>query len=103
VKRRGCPSRAKQREQDLIAQMTAQAEAHLMAARAQWEMESEKKARAAIEPFKGLLARTEMERDEAREAASESIRQVQNLEKKLTEVSSFLNSWRNGKHLVGAS
>jgi ribosome modulation factor len=26
---------------------------------------------------------------------------VQNLEKKLTEASSFLNGWRNGKNLVG--
>src|SRR5438034_5674052 len=94
---------AKQREQDLVAQLSAQAEARQMAAQAQWETESENKMRAAIEPFKALLVRTEKERDEAKQFASESARQVQNLEKKLSEVSSFLNSWRNGKHLVGAA
>jgi hypothetical protein len=95
--------KAKQHEQDLVAQLTAQAEARQMAVQAHWEAESEKKTRAAIEPFKSLLARTEKERDEARQTASESVRQVQNLEKKLTEASSFLNGWRNGKNLVGAA
>jgi hypothetical protein len=90
-------AKAMQREQDLVAQLTAQAEARQIAAQAQWEMEAEKKTRAAIEPFKGLLARAEKERDEARQTASEGIRQVQNLEKKLTEASSFLNGLRNGK------
>ncbi len=80
---------AKQREQDLIAQLAAQAEAQKMVAQ-QWEAESEKRTRAAIEPLKDLLARAEKERDAA---AS----QVQNLESKLTEVSSFLNGWKNGK------
>jgi len=94
---------ARQREQDLTTQLSAQAEAHQMAAQAQWEAESEKKTRAAIEPFKALLTRTEKERDEAKQFASESIHHAQSLEKKLTEVSSFLNGWKNGKQLVRAS
>ena len=94
---------AKQREQDLVAQLSALAEARQMAAQAQWETDSENKMRAAIEPFKALLVRSEKERDEANQFAAESARQVQNLEKKLTEASSFLNSWRNGKPLVGAA
>ena len=64
-KEEAAQAKAKQREQDLVAQLTAQAEARQMAAQAQWETESEKKTRAAIEPFKALLARTEKERDEA--------------------------------------
>ena len=72
-----------------------------MAAQAQWEADSEKKIRAAIEPLKALLARAEQERDEARESASAGTRQVQHLETKLTEVSSFLNTWRNGKTVSG--
>jgi hypothetical protein len=92
--------KARQREQDLVTQLTAQAEVRLMATQALWERESEKKARAAIEPFKATLVRTEKERDEARQAASEAARQVQTLEKRLTEASSFLNTWRNGKPLV---
>jgi hypothetical protein len=94
-------AKARQREQDLVTQMTAQAEVRQMAAQALWERESEKKARAAIEPFKALLARAEKERDEARQAATDGTRQVQDLEKKLTEASTFLNGWRNGKNLVG--
>jgi hypothetical protein len=93
----------KQREQDLVAQLSAQAEVRHMAAQAQWETESENKMRAAIEPFKVLLVRAEKERDEANQSASESARKVQNLEKKLTEASSFLNGWRDGKHLAGAA
>jgi hypothetical protein len=96
-------AKAKQREQDLVAQVTAQAEARQMAAQAQWDMESEKRTRAAIESFKALLARAEKERDEARQTASEGVRQVQSLEKKLTEASSFLNGWRNGNHLADAA
>jgi hypothetical protein len=93
-------AKARQREQDLVAQLTAQAEVRQMAAQAQWDTESEKKTRAAVEHFKTLLARSEKERDEAKEAASETTFRVQNLEKKLTEASSFLNGWRNGKTLV---
>ena len=96
-------ARGKQREQDLVARLTAQAEARQTAAQAQWDAESEKKTRAAIEPFKTLLARAEKERDEAKQTAFESSRQVQSLEKKLTEASSFLNGWRNGNHVVGAT
>ncbi|HEV7924308.1 MAG TPA: hypothetical protein VGR14_03075 [Verrucomicrobiae bacterium] len=95
-------ARAKQREQELVAQITAQLEARQKAAQSQWETETEKKTRNAVEPFKALLVRTEKERDEALHIASESARQVQSLEKKLTEASTFLNGWRNGKNLVGA-
>jgi hypothetical protein len=102
-KEEAAQAKAKQREQELEAQLTAQAEARQLAAQTQWEAESEKRARAAIEPFKALLARAEKERDEAREIASEGARQVQHLEKKLTEASSFLNGWRNGKNLVAAT
>jgi len=48
---------------------------------------------AAIEPFKALVARAESERDEAKQAAA-AARQVQSLEKKLTEASSFLSGWK---------
>jgi hypothetical protein len=58
---------------------------------------------AAVEPFKEQLARTERERDEARQTAAESTRQVQNMEKKLSEASSFLSGWRNGKKPTGVS
>jgi hypothetical protein len=94
---------AKQREQELEAQLTAQAEARQIAAQAQWKTESEKKMRAILEPMETLLSRTEKERDEARKASFEGARQVQTLEKKLTEASLFLNAWRNGKHLVEAA
>lgn len=89
-------AKIRQREQDLVAQMTAQTEATLTAAQAQWETESDRKTRAAVEPLKSLLARTEQERDEARESACQALQEAQNLEKKLTEVSSFLNGWKNG-------
>ncbi len=98
----GAQAKAKQREQELIAQVNSQADARHATVLAQWDAELEKRTRAAIEPFKGLLARTEKERDEAKQTAFESVRHVQNLEKKLTEASSFLNGWRNGKTLVGA-
>ena len=90
-----------QREQELVAQLSAQAEARHVAAQARWEADAEKKLRAALEPFKGLLARTEKERDEARQSAADNIRQTQQLEKQLTDASSFLSNWRNGKSLVG--
>jgi hypothetical protein len=88
---------AKQREQDLIAQLTAQAEARQAAAQARWETEAEKKTRAAIEPFKAQVARAEKERDEAKQKAAEHTHQMQNLEKKLSEASSFLNGLRGAK------
>lgn len=93
-------AKAGQREQDLIVQLTAQAEARHMAAQAQWEKESEERARTAIEPFKALLARNEKERDEAKQSASRAVNQMRDLEKKLMEASSFLNGWKNGKHSV---
>ena len=91
----------KQREQDFALQVNAQAEARRMAAQAKWEAESDIKVRAAVEPFKTLLARTERERDEAREASAETARQLETLEKQLTDTSVFLNAWRNGKSMAG--
>jgi hypothetical protein len=73
-----------------------------MAAQAKWEAETEILTRNAVEPFKIIVSRLEKERDEATHSATESNRQVQNLEKKLTEASSFLNTWRNGKTVSGA-
>jgi len=86
---------SKQREREAIAQQTAQAQDHQRAAR-EWEKELDL-AHEAIKPLKALLARTEKERDEARQSASEGIRNVQDLEKQLMEVSSFLAGWSNGK------
>jgi hypothetical protein len=94
---------AKQRERDLIAQVTAQAESRHAAAQAQWESETEIRTRAAVEPVKALLVRTEKERDEARYSATEGARHVQMLEKKLNDASSFLITLRNGKNVVGSS
>jgi chromosome segregation ATPase len=92
----------RQREQELVDQLSAQAEARELAAKVEWETEFQTKTRVAIEPLKIQLARIEKERDEANQIATEHARHVQNLEKKLTEASSFLNGWRNGKPLVGA-
>jgi len=89
---------AKQREQDLIAKLIAQAQTQ-QATEKQWETELET-TRSTIEPLKTMLVRTEKERDEARLSASEGVRQVQDLKKKLMEVSSLLNGWKNGNHLV---
>jgi hypothetical protein len=98
----GAQAQARQREQTLVAELTAQAEARQIAAEEQWQKESEKKVSAAISPFKALLARTEKERDEAKQSASVALSQVRVLEKKLTEASSFLTDWGNGDHLVGS-
>jgi hypothetical protein len=100
-KEEAAQGKARQREQELETQFIAQGEARQLAARAQWEAESEKAMRIAVEPLKTLLGRAEKERDEAKHASTESARRVQTLEMKLTEASSFLNGWRNGKHLVG--
>jgi hypothetical protein len=94
-------AKARQREQDLVTQLTAQAEVRQMAAQALWEKESEKRVRAAVEPFKALLTRGEKEKEDAKQAASESAHQVQQLEKKLNEASTFLSTWRNGSNFVG--
>jgi hypothetical protein len=93
-------ARARAREQELVVQLTAQADARQAAAQSQWESESEKKLRAAVDPLKALLAGAEKERDEARESASDTAHRVKKLEKKLTEASSFLNGWRNGQQVV---
>ncbi len=50
---------------------------------------------AAIQPSKEILARTENERDEARQSATDLARQVQTLERKLKEASSFLSGWKD--------
>jgi hypothetical protein len=92
-------ARATHREQDLVTQLAAQAEAH-RAAQAQWETESKEKIRTTTEHFKALQDRIEKECEDAKAVASERLRRVQNLEKKLTEASLFLNGWKNGKHLV---
>lgn len=92
-------SKAKQREQELADQLAALSEAH-QAAQAQWDAESEKKARVAMEPVMARLDRAEKEREEARQSAAESARHAQKLEKKLAQASSFLNGWRNGNNLV---
>jgi hypothetical protein len=86
---------AKQREQELVGRFAAQAEAH-QAAEKEWQTELEI-TRGNIEPLKALLSRTEKERDEALRAASDSTRRVQDFEKKLTEASSLLAGWKNGK------
>jgi hypothetical protein len=90
-------AQTRQREQELVTQVSAQAEARYLAAQAQWDAESERKALAALEPYKVLLARAERERDDAKLAASQNARHVQALEEKLNEASSFLSSWRTGK------
>ncbi len=95
-------AKAKQREQELITQLAAEAAARHMAAQEQWQSDTEIRVRSAIEPLKTQVALTEKERDEARQASIDRARELQHLEKKLTEASSFLSGWRNGKSLVGA-
>lgn len=90
---------AKQREQQLLARLNAQTEAHQVAAK-EWETEMFI-ARGNIEPLKAMLVRTEKERDEAREKANEGLRQVQDLKKKTKEASSLLNGWENRDQLAG--
>jgi chromosome segregation ATPase len=46
---------------------------------------------AQIEPYKNRLARAENEREEVKLSLADSSRQVQNLEKKLQEATSFFN------------
>ena len=92
-------AKAKQREQELSTQLTAQAECLLLAADQRWEKETEKRMQAAIEPLKVSLTRAEKERDEARHSAAAAAMQLHDLEKKLTEASTFLNGWKNGRPL----
>jgi len=74
----------------------------------QWQVKLEgvqaelRNATAAIEPLKAQVTRAEQERDEAKLASAEGFRQVQNLEKKLGEVSNFLSGWRNGNKMAEA-
>jgi hypothetical protein len=91
---------AKLQEQHLIAKLNSQIEAQKIAER-EWQNQLDV-TRSNIEPLRTLLVRTEKERDEARQAASESARQVENWETKFVEASSVLNNWRNGngKNLV---
>ena len=89
----------KQREQELVAQLAEQVEVHRIAEK-QWETELEI-TRGNIEPLKALLARAEKERDEAVKSASESTRQAQDMEKKLTEASSLLTGWKSEKNSAG--
>lgn len=103
LKEETAQARIRQREHEVVAQLTAQAEARQIAARSQWEAEAEKKTRAAIEPFKLQISRVEKEREQAQQAAADAARQVQSLEIQLTEASSFLNAWRNGKKPAGSS
>jgi predicted nucleic acid-binding Zn-ribbon protein len=80
----------------LVAQLTAQVEAHQMAAKErQKELET---ISATLEPLKAQLACAEKERDEATQSASEGVRQVQDLEEKLIEASSLLSGWHNGRN-----
>ena len=86
--------------QAFAAQFAAQVEAH-EAAEKQWKTELEM-VRETFEPFKAQLVRVEKERDEARQSVAEGTRQVQDLKRKLTDVSSLLSSWKNGDELVGS-
>jgi chromosome segregation ATPase len=80
----------------LVAQLTAQVEAHQTAAQErQKELET---ISATIEPLKAQLVCAEKKRDEATQSASENVRQVQDLEEKLIEASSLLSGWNNGKN-----
>ena len=99
-KEEAAQAKARQREQELLAQLTAQTEAHQLAAQERkTELET---MRRTIEPFNAILARTEQERDEAKLSAIIALSQVQVLETKLTDASSFLTGLKNGKTLVAA-
>ena len=89
-------AQAKQREQELLAQLAAQSEAHQKTAE---EREAQLESlNAAIQPLKEQLLCAERERDEARQSATQGVRQVQDLEEKLTEASTLLTGWKNGKN-----
>lgn len=99
-RRRGAElAEAKQREHELTARLNAQAEAHQLA-RKEWETGLET-TRNGVESLKVQIVRAEKERDEARHAAAEIERHVQDLKKKTLEASSLLNGWSNGVHLAG--
>jgi hypothetical protein len=94
-------SRATKREEELIAQLNAQAEARHQAARQEWEQEAEKKIFTAVSPFKLSLARAEQERDETKHFALTAQNRVRELEKKLSDASAFLTGWKNGHGIDG--
>lgn len=89
----------KQREDDLMARLASQAEAHL-AAKKEWDVELQT-VRNGAESLKMLVMRTEKERDAALESAAEVDRQVQEFKKKSMEASTLLSTWNNGKNLMG--
>ena len=95
-------AKAKQREQELLAQLSTQTETHKLA-RLQWETEFTL-LRRDIEPLNERLVRTEQERDEAKQFATEHLLRVQDMEKKFTEASSVLTGWKksNGKGSVAS-
>jgi hypothetical protein len=95
-------AKAKQREQEFVAQLKAQTEAHKQDQQ-QWETQFES-LRRNIEPLNLQLRRAEQERDEALQSATEITRKVQDMEEKLSEASSLLSGWKsngNGKHSSG--
>ncbi|MBK8001816.1 MAG: hypothetical protein IPK15_24720, partial [Verrucomicrobia bacterium] len=91
---------SRRRQQELLAQITTQSEAHRVAQK-EWETELEL-VRNNVESLKANVARVEQERDDARRSASESVRHTRDLEKKLMEASSFLTGWKNGKEIIGS-
>ena len=93
-KEEGLLTKAKQREQELLVQLSAQTDSHKKT-QLQWETEFTT-LRRNIEPLNERLARTEQERDEAKQFATEHLLRVQDMEKKLTEASSVLTGWKNG-------
>ena len=91
-------AKSKQREQELLVQLSSQTESHKQT-KLQWETEFTT-LRRNIEPLNERLARAEQERDEARQTATEHFIRVQDMEKKFTEASSLLTGWKNGKSSV---
>jgi hypothetical protein len=89
-------AKARQREEEITEQLTAQAELQRMQQQARWEADTEIRVRTVVEPVKAELARVAKERDEVKQSFIEGTRQVEHLEKKLTEASSFLSGWKNG-------
>lgn len=87
--------------EQVLHRREAQAEAGLRELEAHLRKEMQQKDEAA-QAFRAQLSRTEKERDDAKQSASVAISQMQDLEKKLTEASSFLSGWKNGKNLVAA-
>ncbi len=88
-------AKARQREQELLAQITSQTEAHQLVTQ---ELKSEMMTlRGNIESFSARLFRAEQERDEAKESATEHFRRVQDMEEKLSAASSVLTGWKSEK------